>query len=102
MWVQCCVPAARVTQRAHDVEMTSYRHFDVTYTLCQVARKPNTQSVRTVSERPWVLVPFGPRFFSSTVTFGDQFGFAARASSIRNCMSRGISVVPSRFGDEFK
>ena len=38
--------------------------------------------------------------FSSPVTFGGQCGFAARATSIKKCMSRCSSVVPSRFGDK--
>ena len=38
--------------------------------------------------------------FSSPVTFGGQCGFAARATSIKKCMSRCSSVVPSGFGDE--
>ena len=33
--------------------------------------------------------------FSSPVTFGGQCGFAARATSIKMCMSRCSSVVPS-------
>ena len=38
--------------------------------------------------------------FSSPVTFGGQCGGAASATSIKKCMSRCSSVVPSRFGDE--
>ena len=42
---------------------------------------------------PWVRVPIGSR------SFLDQCGFAARARSIKKCMSRCFSVVLSRFGD---
>ena len=38
--------------------------------------------------------------FSSPVTFGGQGGFSARATSIKKCMFRCSSVVPSRIGDE--
>ena len=41
-----------------------------------------------VSETPWVLVPVGPQFFSSPVTFGGQcVGFTAGAKGINKCMS---------------
>ena len=38
--------------------------------------------------------------FSSPVTFGGSVWFAARATSIKRCMSRCSAVVPSGFGDE--
>ena len=40
--------------------------------------------------------------FSSPVTFGGQWGggVAARATSIKTCMSHCSSVFPSRFGDK--
>ena len=66
----------------------------------RVAPSLSWQSARTVSEKPWVRVPVGPRFFSSPMTFGGQCGFEARATSIKKCMFHYSSVVPSRFGDE--
>ena len=57
-------------------------------------------SCLTDSERPWVRVPVGPRFFPSLLHLVAQCGFAARATSIKKCMFRCSSVVPSRFGDE--
>ena len=57
-------------------------------------------SCLTDSERPWVRVPVGPRFFLPLWHLVAQCGFAARATSIKMCMSRCSSVVPSRFGDE--
>ena len=38
--------------------------------------------------------------FSSPVTFGGSVWVGARATSIKMCMSRCSSDVPSRFGDE--
>ena len=58
------------------------------------------QSARTVSERPWVRVPVGPRFVPPLWHVVTQCGFSARATSIKKCMFRCSSVVPSRFGDE--
>ena len=57
-------------------------------------------SCLTDSERPWVRVPVGPRFFPSLLHLVAQCGFAKRATSIKKCMFRCSSVVPSRFGDE--
>ena len=38
--------------------------------------------------------------FSSPVTFGGSVWFVARTTSIKKCISRCSSVVPSGFGEE--
>ena len=46
------------------------------------------------------LSPGRASIFSSLVTFMAQCGFTARAMSIKRCMPRCSSLVPSRFWDE--
>ena len=55
-----------------------------------------------VSERPWVRVQVGPRFFPHLLHLVAQCGFMARATSIKKCMFCCSSVVLSRFRDEPK
>ena len=46
------------------------------------------------------LSPGRATIFSSPVTLVGQCGYAARAMSIKKCMSCGTSIVPSGFRDE--
>ena len=48
---------------------------------------------RTVSERPWVRVPVGPRSFSLPVTFDGSVWVHARAASSKYT----LSLVPTWF-----
>ena len=49
----------------------------------------------TVSERPWVRVPVGPRSFSAPVTFGGSVWVRARAAS--SILIETVSSVPAWF-----
>ena len=50
-------------------------------------------SARTVCERSWVRVPFGPCAFFSPLTFGGSVWVCARATSSKGT----VSSVPARF-----